>query len=145
MKRIAYLIAGVAAVAAVPVAAKDITVEMRNKGPEGAMVFVPAFVKASPGDRIRFVPTDPSHNAESIPTMLPAGASPLKGAMNKEALLTVTKPGVYGIKCLPHFGMGMVALVQVGKGPSANLAAAKAAALPPFAKKRMDPLLAQAR
>ena len=38
-----------------------------------------------------------------------------------------------------------VALVQVGNGPSANLAAAKAAKLAPFAAKRMTPLLAQAK
>jgi hypothetical protein len=52
---------------------------------------------------------------------------------------------VYGIKCLPHFSMGMVALVQVGNGPSANLAAAKAVKLSPLATKRMTAYLAQAK
>ena len=28
--------------------------------------------------------------------------------------MTFDKPGVYGVKCLPHYGMGMVALVVVG-------------------------------
>jgi hypothetical protein len=41
--------------------------------------------------------------------------------------------------------MGMVALVQVGKGPSANLAAAKAVKLAPLAAKRMTAMLAQAK
>lgn len=109
------IIGGLAMASAMPAAAKDITVHMKNKGADGAMVFEPSFVKAAPGDVIHFQPTDPSHNAETISTMLPAGATPMKGAMNKEAVLTVSKPGLYGIKCMPHYSMGMVALVQVGK------------------------------
>ena len=134
-----------AALPAVPAAARDITVHMKNQGAAGAMVFEPAFIKAQPGDTIHFMPTDPSHNAETIPTMLPAGVAPTKGAMNKEFTLQVKTPGLYGVKCLPHYSMGMVALVQVGNGPSANLAAAKAVKLPPFAAKRMTPMLAQAK
>ncbi|PAX09006.1 pseudoazurin [Sphingomonas lenta] len=141
----AYLIAAAALATATPVAAKDHVVQMRNMGKAGAMVFEPAFVKAQPGDRIRYVPTDPSHNAETIPSMLPAGVTSTKGAMNKEFVLTVSKPGLYGIKCQPHYSMGMVGLVQVGNGPSLNLAQARAAKLPPFAAKRMNAMLAQAK
>ncbi|MCP4029565.1 MAG: pseudoazurin [Sphingomonas sp.] len=136
---------GVSAKAPKTVPAKTIVVEMRDSGPEGAMVFVPAFVKANPGDTVRFVPTSPVHNAELIPTMLPAGVTPSKGAMGKSFDLVVTTPGIYGIKCAPHYSMGMVAVVQAGDGPSANLAAARAANLPPFAKKRMVGYLAKAR
>jgi pseudoazurin len=125
----------------VPVCAKDIVVHMKNKGADGAMVFEPSFVKAAPGDVIHFQPTDPSHNAETISTMLPAGATPMKGLMNKEAVMTVSKPGLYGIKCMPHYSMGMVALVQVGKPTPADIAAAKAVKLPPFAAKRMTEML----
>ena len=128
-----------------PAAAKEIVVHMKNQGAAGAMVFEPAFIKAQPGDTVKFVPTDMSHNAETIPTMLPAGIAPSKGAMNKEFVLTVKAPGIYGVKCLPHYSMGMVALIQVGNGPSANLAAAKLVKLPPFAAKRMTPMLAQAK
>jgi hypothetical protein len=46
--------------------------------------------------------------------------------MGKEVSMTVTKPGLYGIKCMPHYTMGMVALVQQGKVTPAELAAAKA-------------------
>lgn len=128
-----------------PAAAKDIVVHMKNQGADGAMVFEPSFVKASPGDTIRFMPTNPSHNAETIPNMLPAGVAPVKGAMNKEMTLTVTKPGLYGIKCMPHYSMGMVALVQVGKPTPADIAAAKAVKLPPFAAKRMTAALAKVK
>lgn len=123
--------------------AKDITVHMKNKGADGAMVFEPSFVKAAPGDVIHFKPTDPSHNAETMSTMLPAGATPMKGLMSKEAVMTVTKPGLYGIKCMPHYSMGMVALVQVGKPTAADITAAKAVKLPPFAAKRMTAMLAK--
>lgn len=133
------------ATAVTPAAAKEIVVHMKNQGAAGAMVFEPAFIKAQPGDTVKFIPTDMSHNAETIPTMLPAGVTPSKGAMNKEFVLTVKAPGLYGVKCLPHYSMGMVALVQVGNGPSANLAAAKLVKLPPFAAKRMTPMLAQAK
>lgn len=130
-----------AAVSAMPAQAKEIVVHMKNKGAEGAMVFEPSFVKAAPGDVIRFKPTDASHNAETMSTMLPAGASPMKGLMNKEAVLTVVKPGLYGIKCMPHYSMGMVALIQVGKPAASEIAAARAAKLPPFAAKRMTAFL----
>ena len=125
--------------------ARDITVHMKNQGADGAMVFEPSFVKAAVGDTIHFVPTNPSHNAETLPAMLPAGATPMKGAMNKEAVMTVTRPGLYGIKCMPHYSMGMVALVQVGKVTQADIAAAKAVKLPPFAAKRMTAALAKVK
>ena len=145
MKRIAALALTLSVVIAAPAAAMVVIVKMKNAGAGGAMVFEPAFVKAAVGDTVRFVPTDPSHNAETISTMLPAGVAPSKGAMNKDFVLKPTVAGVYGVKCQPHYSMGMVALVQVGNGPSANLAAAKAVKLAPFAAKRMTPLLAQAK
>ena len=139
------LVASLAAGLAAPVLAKDITVHMKNSGAEGAMVFEPSFVKAAPGDTIHFIPSDVSHNAETLPTLLPAGATPMKGAMNKEVAMTVSKPGLYGIKCMPHYTMGMVALVQVGKPSAADIATAKAVKLPPLAAKRMTALLAKVK
>ncbi|WP_336962522.1 pseudoazurin [Sphingobium aquiterrae] len=145
MRLSSFAIAATLLAISMPASAREIVVQMKNKGAEGAMVFEPSFVKAAPGDVIRFKPTDPAHNAESVPNMLPAGATPLKGAMNAEAVLTVTKPGLYGIKCLPHFAMGMVALVQVGKASPADIAATRAVTLPPFAAKRMTALLAKVK
>jgi pseudoazurin len=134
-----------ATAAAAPAVAKDHVVHMKNNSAAGPMAFEPMFVKANPGDKIRFIPSDPSHNAETIPNMLPTGVAPSAGQMNKEFVLTVSKPGLYGIKCKPHYTMGMVALVQVGKGPSENIAVAKTVKLPPLAQKRMTTLLAQAK
>ena len=117
-------------------------VHMLNKGEAGMMVFEPAFVKAAPGDTIHFVPTDKSHNVEAIKDILPAGVEPFKGKINEEYTLTVTEPGLYGVKCTPHFAMGMVGLIQVGEAP-ANLDAAKGAKMSKKARERMDAELAQ--
>ncbi|BCG96588.1 pseudoazurin [Mesorhizobium sp. 131-2-1] len=104
--------------------AEEHVVQMLNKGEKGSMVFQPAFVRAAPGDTIKFVPTDKSHNAESIKDMIPNGAEAFKGKPNTEIAVTLTKEGVYGVKCAPHYGMGMVALIVVGK--PVNLSAAEA-------------------
>jgi pseudoazurin len=141
----AVLAALLLATTVLPASAKDITVHMKNQGTEGAMVFEPSFVKAAVGDRILFKPTDPSHNAETLPKMAPEGTTPFKGLMSKDVVLTVTKPGLYGVKCMPHYSMGMVALVQVGKPTAEDIAAAKAVKLPPFAAKRMTTLLAKVK
>lgn len=135
----------VLALLAQPAFAKDITVKMKNQGAAGGiMVFEPAYVSAAVGDKIHFVPTDPGHNAGPITGMVPDGVDEPAGAMNKEYVLTLSKPGLYGIKCTPHFSMGMVALVKAGKGAAPNAASAAAVKLPPLAAKRMVPLLAQA-
>jgi pseudoazurin len=125
-------------------AGRIITVHMKDMGADGAMVFEPGFVKANVGDTIRFEPQNAMHNAETIASILPTGVTPSAGAMGKQFDLKLTVAGLYGIKCKPHFAMGMVALIQAGKGPSPNLAAAKAVSLPPFAKKRMAAYLAKA-
>lgn len=125
---------------AAPAAAKDVQVKMLNKGASGAMVFEPALVKIAPGDTVTFVASDKGHNAEIISTMIPAGAAPFKGKMNQNITVKFSKPGVYGYKCLPHYGMGMVGAVIVGNGGS-NGAQAKAASHPGKAKKAFSAIL----
>jgi pseudoazurin len=89
-------------------------VQMLNKGEAGTMVFEPAFLKIAPGDSVRFMPTDKSHNAETIEGMLPEGATPFVGKLNEELTVTFDFPGLYGVKCKPHYAMGMVMVVAVG-------------------------------
>nr|WP_207472229.1 pseudoazurin [Paracoccus fontiphilus] len=143
MKRMTLLAAPalVLALAGAGLAAEH-EVQMLNKGEAGMMVFQPAFVKAEPGDVIHFVPTDKSHNVEAIKDILPEGVETFKSKINEEYSLTVTEPGLYGVKCTPHFAMGMVGLIQVGDAP-ANLDAAKDAKLSKKARERMDAALAQ--
>ena len=112
--------------------AAEVEVKMLNKGAEGVMVFEPALVKINPGDTVKFVATDKGHNAEIIETMVPDGAKGFVGKMNEDLTVTFDKPGVYGYKCKPHYGMGMVGLVVVGD--AANVDQAKAATHPGKAK-----------
>lgn len=121
--------------------AADHQVQMLNKGDKGAMVFQPDFVQAAPGDTVTFVPTDKGHDAESIKGMIPDGAEAFKGKISQPITVTLTEEGVYGVKCTPHYGMGMVALIAVGK--PANLEAASAVKHPGKAKKVFAELLAQ--
>lgn len=132
----------VAAVVAMPAHAKEHVVRMLNKGAAGPMVFEPALLKVVPGDSVRFEPTDLSHNAESIAGMIPAEAAAFKGKLNQPITVKFTVPGVYGYKCLPHYIMGMVGVVVVGK--PTNLAQASSVVHPGKSKQVFTGLLAQA-
>lgn len=121
--------------------AENFDVKMLNKGAEGAMVFEPAFVKAAVGDTITFISTDKGHNAESLEGMLPEGVEAFKSGMGEDFVLTLTAEGLYGIKCTPHYSMGMVALIQAGA--PVNLDVAAAVTQKGKAKTRFEPLFAQ--
>ncbi len=141
MKRVA--LAAVMLGAAMGLAhAADHEIKMLNKGAKGVMVFEPDFVRAAVGDTVTFVPTDKSHDAGSIKGMEPAGAAPFKGKMNEKLTVKLDADGLYGVKCTPHYGMGMVALIAVGK--PVNLDEAKAVKHPGKAQKTFEALLAQA-
>lgn len=143
--RIGAALAGLA-LAAVPAAAKEYQVKMLNKGADGSlMVFEPAYLKVAPGDSVKFVATQKGHNAETIAGMAPAGATAFKGKIDEEFSVKFTKEGVYGYKCLPHLGMGMVGLVQVGKAANKAEIVAASQKLPGLGKKRMIALLEKAR
>lgn len=117
--------------------AADFEVHMLNKGKDGAMVFEPGLTKVAKGDTVTFIPTDKSHNAETYKDLIPEGAKPFKGKMNETLKVTFDVEGAYAIKCAPHAGMGMVALVIVGDAP-ANIEAIKTAKLPKKARERLD-------
>jgi len=121
--------------------AETIEVKMLNKGEAGTMVFEPAFIAAMPGDTITFLATDKGHNAETIKGMLPEGAEKFKSALGKEFSITLNEEGIYGIKCSPHYGLGMVALIQVGE--ATNLEDAAAVKQKGKAKKRFPGLFDQ--
>ncbi|MGU3465971.1 pseudoazurin [Methylobacterium sp. C33D] len=124
--------------------ASEVSIKTLNSGPGGMMVFDPAFVKIQPGDTVRFVPADKGHTAELIKGMAPEGAVPFKTVVGKEETVTFDKPGLYGIKCAPHYIMGMVGLVQVGDKPD-NLEAARAVPQNKLAAKRFEPLFEKVR
>ncbi|ANN61984.1 pseudoazurin (plasmid) [Mesorhizobium loti NZP2037] len=121
--------------------AADHQIQMLDKGEKGVMVFQPDFVQAAPGDTVTFVPTDKGHDAESIWGMIPEGAKTFRGKSSEQITVTLDKEGVYGVKCAPHYGMGMVALIVVGK--PVNLVHAATVKQSGKAKKVFESLLAQ--
>ena len=118
-------------------AAADFEVHMLNKGKDGVMVFEPGLTKVAKGDTVTFIPTDKSHNAETVKDLIPDGAEPFKGKMNEAVKVTFDVEGAYAVKCAPHVGMGMIALIVVGDAP-ANIDAVKSAKLPKKARERLD-------
>ncbi|UVD60068.1 pseudoazurin (plasmid) [Rhizobium sp. Pop5] len=129
-------------VSTAPLMAADHQVQMLNKGTDGAMVFEPGFLKIAPGDTVTFVPMDKSHNVETFKGLIPDGAAEFKSKPNEQYQAKFDVPGAYVLKCAPHVGMGMVALIEVGDKPS-NLDAIKTAKLPNMVRKRLDADLIQ--
>ena len=129
----------VAALATITTAASaaDFEVHMLNKGKDGIMVFEPGLTKVAKGDTVTFIPTDKSHNAETVKDLLPAGATAFKGKMNEAVKVTFDVEGAYVVKCSPHVGMGMVGLIVVGD-PKSNVDVIKTAKLPKQARDRLD-------
>ena len=99
--------------------AETIEIQMLNVNEAGdKMVFSQELIRAKVGDVIKFVPTDKSHNAQSVKNALPDGQKKFKGKMNKEIEYLVTEAGLTAVACQPHQTMGMVALIVVGNDVS---------------------------
>ncbi|TMM51293.1 pseudoazurin [Sulfitobacter sabulilitoris] len=125
--------------------ADTIEIEMLNKNEAGdRMVFGQELIRAEVGDVIRFVPTDKSHNAQSVKGALPDGQEAFKGKMNAAVEYTVTEPGLTAVVCLPHQALGMVALVVVGDDLG-NADAILDARVPGKGKDKLEALIEEAR
>jgi pseudoazurin len=88
------------------------------------MLFEPGFVKAEPGDTVKFVLVGQAHNSASVE--VPEGASGWQGGINDEITVTLDQEGVYVYNCTPHAALNMVGVIQVGE--AINYDSAKAAA-----------------
>jgi pseudoazurin len=126
---------------AAPAVAESFRVEMRNRGEHGSMVFEPDFLAIEPGDSVKFIATHKSHNAASIDGMVPESYAGFKGKINEEIEVTFDQPGFYGIKCSPHFGMGMVMLVKVGEAELTD--SIRTLEVPARARPRFDAIFAR--
>lgn len=144
------VIIGMAALALAPPSvgrADGHSIQMLNRHPDDPRqrnVFLPLITTLEPGQSVAFVATDKGHNTESIQGMIPDGVEPWKGRINAEVELTLERPGVYGYKCTPHYGLGMVGLLIVrGPGMADNLEAAKAVRQRGRARQVFDEIWAQ--
>lgn len=139
MKLAAFVFGLVSTALAAPAMASTLhEVRMYNRSENGPMIYEPQYLEIAPGDRVKFLATQPSHNAASIDEMLPKGAEPFRGKINEEIEIELTAPGVYGIKCSPHFGMGMVMLIKVGEAELPALPEK----LPTRARERFEKIIA---
>lgn len=145
MKKL-LLSAALGAFALTPAAlAENHEIQMLNVGSDGQpMAFEPAYLEIDPGDTVTFVNAQGAHNAQTIDGMLPEGAEGFRGGMRQDVSFTPTEEGVWGIKCMPHYGAGMVALIKVGEGEASNLDAAREVRHPGRAGQRFDALFEQA-
>lgn len=125
----------------VPAMAETFEVKMLNRNETGPMPFEPEYLVIKPGDTVKFLATDPGHNAATIAGMIPGEGKKFVGKINEEIEVTLTEEGIWGIKCSPHFTMGMAMLIQVGDKSATE--ADLPADLPPAARKRMVEILAR--
>jgi len=95
-------------------AAKEHQVKLLTVNTNGqTMIMEPDFLNISLGDTVRFIPSDPTHNAESV--VVPNGATAFNTPMGQSTLVEFKKEGAFLYKCTPHFALGMIGLIQVGK------------------------------
>ncbi|GAA0605550.1 pseudoazurin [Paenochrobactrum glaciei] len=126
-----------------PALAETWEVKMYNRNEHGSMIYEPEYLKIAPGDSVKFVKTHPGHNAATIDGMIPEGAEPFKSKINEEDF-TISLPveGSYAIKCSPHYGMGMVMLIEVGENAPAPVFAED---MPKRARDRFEKIIAENR
>lgn len=124
------------------VQAETIEIKMLNRGEIGPMAFEPAYVEIQPGDSVKFVVGQKGHNAATIDGFVPEGYEGFKGQINEEIEVKLDQPGFYGIKCSPHYAMGMVALIKVGDAELTD--EIRTQKFPGRAKKRFEDLFAKA-
>ena len=125
--------------------ANVIEIEMLNRNADGeAMVFSEELIRAEVGDVIRFIPTDRSHNAQSVDSAIPDGQEPFRGRVNQVVEYEVTETGLTAVVCLPHQTMGMVALILVGDDLS-NAEQVLEARIPGRGMDKIEALIEEAR
>ncbi|MCT4656839.1 MAG: pseudoazurin [Cohaesibacter sp.] len=123
--------------------AETVIVKMLSNHPDNPRsrnLFLPQVIHIQPGDVVRFVPTDPSHNVESIEGLMPEGSEKFKSKLSVEYEQTFDKAGIYPYKCTPHYAMGMVGLVIVGDAKP-DIELFKAKKMPRRAAKKFKKML----
>lgn len=108
---------------ALPLQAKEWTVQMLNYSNSESMLFEPMVIQAQVGDRVTFVPAHSGHYAQSFIT--PDGTSRWQTDMDKTATITLQNEGIHIYYCPPHLMMGMVGMIQVGEATNLDKVAEK--------------------
>ena len=107
------------------VAAKTYTVEAR------AVSFDPMVAKIQPGDTVAWINMT-GHNSNSMGDeqgLTPEGGNSWKLQIGQNYSVTLETEGVYIYKCDPHYAMGMVGAIIVGKPVNINEVVNKASGM----------------
>ena len=124
-----------------PAAAADYEIKLLSRGTAGAFVFEPMILRVAPGDTVTFIPIDKGHAGSLIGGFAPKGAIAWQGKLNRPVTVNFRQEGVYGVRCVAHYSLGMAGMVIVGD-PGPNLAAARALDLPKMVRERIGATLA---
>jgi pseudoazurin len=99
--------------------AKNFEVKLLTSDSNGqSMVMSPGYLKIEKGDTVTFIPSDITHNVESI--AIPNLAKSFTSKMGEKFSYTFAEQGVYLYKCSPHFALGMLGVIQVGSPDNLN-------------------------
>lgn len=79
-----------------------------------ATSFSPNILFINPGDTVQWASMT-SHDSVSMEGLIPENAEPWKFKLGQNGAVTLTEEGVYIYKCNPHYPLGMVAAIIVGK------------------------------
>jgi len=79
-----------------------------------ATSFSPNILFINPGDTVQWE-TMTIHDSVSMEGLIPEGAKPWAFKIGQNGAVTLTEEGVYIYKCNPHYPLGMVAAIIVGK------------------------------
>ena len=79
-----------------------------------ATSFSPNILFINPGDTVQWVNMT-IHDSVSMEGLIPDGAEPWVFKLGQNGAVTLTVEGVYIYKCNPHYPLGMVAAIIVGK------------------------------
>ncbi len=79
-----------------------------------ATSFSPNILFINPGDTVQWTNMT-IHDSVSMEGLILEGAEPWKFKLGQNGAVTLTEEGVYIYKCNPHYPLGMVAAIIVGK------------------------------
>lgn len=79
-----------------------------------ATAYDPAIIKIQPGDKVSWTNMS-GHNVHFESKLIPDGAESYQSPLGDNINRTFDKEGLYLYKCDPHFAMGMVGAIIVGK------------------------------
>lgn len=122
--------------------AANISVEMLNSKNGEAIVYSDKLLRIKSNDIVTWKSANLGHNAEFIAQGYPASAADMHGKIGKDVSYAFEVPGIYVVKCTPHFGLGMIQVIVVNDNLS-NLDQVRKLTFPGKSKPLAESIFAQ--